>query len=123
MSKKKLTINDATKEELIQYFFTTDYFGGGYRIQTNKERFLIWLENKRTDALLTENETLTEAIDKALQMYIEYVKQANAEKDLAEKLKLFDKANRAYKRYESLNKKWDAINKKLDEHYDIGGKR
>lgn len=29
---KELTIQDATKDELIQYFFTPDGFGGGFRI-------------------------------------------------------------------------------------------
>lgn len=39
--KHKLKISDATKEELLQYFFGVEGFGGGYRIPEDKDRFLI----------------------------------------------------------------------------------
>ena len=55
--KHKYKITDATKQELIDYFFGFEGLGGGYRIPADKDRFLIWLERKRTDTLLDATET------------------------------------------------------------------
>lgn len=112
---KKLTLKDATKEELIQYFFTCDYFGGGYRIQADKERFLIWLQQKRTGELLDAQEASIDASQKALDEYISYIKQANNEQDIEKKLDLLEKANKAYNRYVKFNKRYDYIEDKLNE--------
>ena len=111
----RLTVEDATKEELIQYFFVPDHFGGGTRIGADKERFLIWLSKKRADTLLNAQEQTIEASQKALSEYIGYVKQANAEPDINRKLELFEKANEAYDRYERANKKYDALDKKVND--------
>lgn len=54
-----LTVNDATKDELIEYFFKPDYFGGGYRIPATQGKFLLWLQRKRSIELLTaQDETI-----------------------------------------------------------------
>lgn len=116
---KKLTLKDATKEELIQYFFTCDYFGGGYRIQADKERFLIWLQQKRTGELLDTQEASMDASQKALDEYIDYIRQANDEKDIEKKLDIFSKANEAYKRYEKFHKRSESIDKKLKDALDL----
>jgi len=116
---KKLTLKDATKEELIQYFFTCDYFGGGFRMQADKERFLIWLQHKRTGELLDAQENSMYASQKALDEYIDYIRQANAEKDIEKKLDIFNKANEAYKRYEMLYKRSESIDKKLNDALDL----
>ncbi len=116
---KKLTIQDATKDELIQYFFTCDYFGGGYRIQADKERFLIWLAEKRTGELLDAQEQSIDASQKALHEYIDYVKQATDAKDLNKKFALLAKANEAYERYEKANKQYDKLGKKIDEAFNL----
>lgn len=110
---KQYTLKDATKEELIQYFFTCDTFGGGYRIQADKERFLIWLARKRECELLDAQNKSIEAAQKALDEYISYVKQANNEQDKEKIIELLNKANEAYKRYEKFNKRWNSIEKKL----------
>lgn len=65
---KKLTLKDATKEELIQYFFSPECVGGGYRIQADKERFLIWLEQKRAGELMDAQEANYDASQKALKL-------------------------------------------------------
>lgn len=106
-------IEDATKEELIQYFFGVEGFGGGYRIHADKDRFLIWLERKRTDTLLNAQETATEASQKSLEKYIQYIKEANDEKDIENKLILFEKANAAFKKYEEYNRQYALLDKKI----------
>lgn len=37
----KYKITDATKDELIQYFFGVEGFGGGHRVPADKDRFLM----------------------------------------------------------------------------------
>ena len=113
MSKKKLTIEDATKAELIQYFFQPDGFGGGFRIPALKDRFLLWLKQKRDRELLDAQEATIDASQKALHEYVELVKQMNDEKDLDKKLAIAEKANEAYARYERSEKRYRAIDKKL----------
>lgn len=108
-----MTIYDATKEELIQYFFNP--LAGGVRLGASKERFLIWLQQKRDGELLDVMDQSAEASQKALHEYIDFVKQANNEKDIERKLELFERANEAYKRYEKLEKVYDKANKKLEK--------
>ena len=112
---KKLTINDATKEELIQYFFSSDYFGGGYRIPALKDKFLLWLTQKRGGELVTAQEASLDASQKALHEYVDYVRKFSDEKDLDKKLEWANKANTAYERYEKANKQYDKLGKKYDE--------
>ena len=101
---KELTIQDATKDELIQYFFTPDGFGGGFRIPAAKDSFLLWLKQKRDGELLDAIDTSIDASQKALHEYIELVKQMNDEKDIDRKLELAEKADKAYERYEKAEK-------------------
>ncbi len=110
---KKLTINDATKAELIEYFFNPDCFGGGYRIPAMQDKFLLWLQRKRNNELLTaQNETI-EASQKHLTEYINLVKQMNDERNLDRKLEIAERANKAYALYEKAEKKYNSIDKKL----------
>lgn len=101
---KELTIQDATKDELIQYFFTPDGFGGGFRIPAAKDSFLLWLKKKRDGELLDAIDTSIDASQKALHEYIELVKQMNDEKDIDRKLEIAEKADKAYERYEKAEK-------------------
>lgn len=112
---KGLKVTDATKEELIQYFFGVEGLGGGYRIPADEERFLIWLSDKRSNALLTAGEEAGEAARKALHEYIGYVKQMNDAENFDEKIRLIDKANKAYERYEKFNRQSDEAYKKADK--------
>ena len=108
-----MTIQDATKDELIQYFFNP--LAGGNRIPADKDKFLIWLKQKRDGELLDVMDQSAEASQKALHEYIDFVKQANNDKDIERKLELSEKANEAYKRYEKLEKVYDKANKKLEK--------
>lgn len=101
---KELTIQDATKDELIQYFFTPDGFGGGFRIPAAKDSFLLWLKQKRDGELLDAIDASIDASQKALHEYIELVKQMNNEKDIDRKLEIAEKADKAYERYEKAEK-------------------
>lgn len=110
---KELTIQDATKDELIQYFFTPDGFGGGFRIPAAKDSFLLWLKQKRDGELLDAIDTSIDASQKALHEYIELVHQMNDEKDIDKKLEIAEKANQAYERYEKAEKRQAKLEKKL----------
>ena len=112
---RKLTVNDATKEELIEYFFMCDTFGGGYRIPAMQDKFLLWLQKKRNGELLAAQEETIEASQKYLKSYIAYVKQMNDEPDLNKKLEIAERANKAYENYEKTEKKYRSIDKKLME--------
>lgn len=110
---KKLTVYDATKEELIQYFFQPDGFGGGYRIPAMKDKFIIWLQRKRNGDLLTAQEATIDASQKALHEYVDLVKKMNDEPDVERKLEIAEQANAAYKRYERAEKQYETLDKKI----------
>ena len=118
---KKLTIQDATKDELIQYFFTPSGFGGGNTIPCRQDNFLLWLKKKRDieasqkalHELLDAQEASIDESQKALHEYIDLVKQMNDEKDIEKKLAIAEKANKAYERYEKAEKRYRSIDKKL----------
>lgn len=113
---KELTIQDATKDELIQYFFTPDGFGGGFRIPAAKDSFLLWLKQKRDGELLDAIDTSIDASQKALHEYIELVKQMNDEKDIDRKLEIAEKADKAYKRYEKAEKAYERYEKEVKDN-------
>lgn len=113
MSKKNLTIADATKAELIQYFFQPDSFGGGFRIPAPKDKFLLWLKAKRDRELLDACDASADASSKALHEYVELITQWNEEKDLDKKRAISEKANEAYERFKKAEKRYMAIDKKL----------
>lgn len=112
---KELTIQDATKDELIQYFFTPDGFGGGFRIPAAKDSFLLLLKQKRDGELLDAIDTSIDASQKALHEYIELVKQMNDEKDIDRKLEIAEKADKAYERYEKAEKAARRLPTKIGE--------
>lgn len=114
---KKLTVYDATKEELIQYFFHP--IDGGFRIPSDVERFCIWLQKKRTQELIDmQNQTIDDS-QACLHEYIRLMKEANDIEDIYEKMKIFERACVAYKQYEKLNKNYEKIDKQISEQLSI----
>lgn len=116
--KKKLTLDDATKEELITYFFNP--ISGGFRLGCDKDRFLIWLQQKRTMELLDAQEASIDDSQKHLAEYVRLVKRANDTEDINEKLIIFDQANKAYGRYELAEKRCAKLGKKVDDYLGLG---
>lgn len=114
-----LKVSDATKEELIQYFFTEDTFGGGHRIRADKERFLLWLAKKRAGKLMEAQEAAMDTEQESLRKYIETLKAFNEEKDLDKKLQIAQKGNKYYEQYQRAVKQGEQLNKKLDKIYDF----
>ena len=114
-----LKVSDATKEELIQYFFTEDTFGGGHRLRADEDRFLLWLAKKRAVKLMEAQEAAMDTEQESLRKYIETIKALNEEKDIDKKLQLAETANKYYKQYESAGKQAEQIYKKLDTIYDF----
>jgi DNA-binding transcriptional regulator GbsR (MarR family) len=110
---KELTIQDATKDELIQYFFAPDGFEGGFRNPCSQDDFLLWLKLKRDSKLQDAIDENIDACQKALSEYIELVKQMNEEKDIKKKLEIAEKANKAYERFEKADNDKKKLEKKL----------
>lgn len=115
---KKLTIQDATKDELIEYFFNP--ISGGFLINADKQKFLLWLGHKRSKKLFEAIDASIDDSKKAFEEYFEWVKRANDEEDIETKIEYFEKANKAYERYENANKKYDSLNKKYDKEFKDG---
>lgn len=107
MGKDKLTIADATRDEIIEFCFNPMEPRGVLM----KQAFLEWLWKKRNDALFNSWETATEAAQKALHDWVEMNKRANDEPDIEKKIELFDKANRMYDRYIKLSEQADKVDK------------
>lgn len=120
--KKALSVCDATKEELIQYFFQPNCFGGGYRVPARKDDFLLWLRRKRDKQLLDAQDTAIEDSQRHLQEYIRLIKQANDATDLDGRLELLHRADKAYQRYELAEKHYRALDKELLESFGLEGK-
>lgn len=114
-----LKISDATKEELIQYFFTEETFGGGHRIRADKDRFLLWLAKKRAGKLMEAQNAAMDTEQESLRKYIDAVKAFNEEKDIDKKLQLAETANYYYEKYESAGKRAAQLDKKINKIYDL----
>ena len=110
---KELTIQDATKDELIQYFFAPDGFEGGFRNPCSQDDFLLWLKLKRNSDLLDAIDSIMDASLKAFREYIELIQQMNAEKDIDKKMEISGKAVKVYERYERAEKLKANLEKKL----------
>ena len=115
MSKKKLTIHDATKQELIEFLFLPAGMGGGFAIPVPQDSFILWLQKRRGKIYLDSADAAAGAADKALNSYIDFVRQANDEPDLDKKMDLLTKGNEAYEKYEKYSKEYDKLSKKADE--------
>ena len=116
---KKDRFADVTKDELIEYFFNP--LSGGFKLGADKERFFIWLERKRTGLLISAYESAADVSQKALSEYVDCLKQARGEPDADKKLEWFDKANRAWARYEAAEKQVRHASAKVDRALGIGG--
>lgn len=112
---KKLTVQDATKQELIEFMFAPAGMGGGFAIPIPKDKFILWLQKKRGKEFIDSAEEAAEASNKALKSYIDLVRQANDESGLDKKLALLAKGNEAYEKYEKYSKEYNTLSKKADE--------
>ena len=108
---KKYTMEDATKDDLIEYFFNS--ISGGFRIPAAEDQFLLWLQRKRSGILLESYETATEAAQKALQEYVRLVHEFIDEPDIDKKIALHEEADRQYERYQKFSKQGSDLNDEL----------
>lgn len=102
MSKEKrpLTIQDATKAELIEYFFSP--ISGGFRIGADQQKFLLWMENHRREKNYESYSEAQDAALKALSQYVKVLEQAEKEPDGMKRLDILAEADRYYRQYEKL---------------------
>ena len=120
--KKELSVCDATKEELIQYFFQPNCFGGGCRVPAREDDFLLWLRRKRDKQLLDAQDASIDDAQRHMQEYIRLINQAKDATNLDGRLEILDRANKAYQRYELAEKHYQALDKKLSESLSLEGK-
>ncbi len=98
--KKPLTIQDATKAELIEYFFSP--ISGGFRIGADRLKFLLWLENHRREKAFKSYSDVQDAASNCLEQHIKLIGKAKSETNSMERVDLLTEADRFYKRYEEL---------------------
>ena len=98
--KKPLTIQDATKAELIEYFFSP--ISGGFRIGADQQKFLLWLENRRREKKYKKYSDLQDAATESLDQYVELLERAKDEPDDMKRLTILTAADRYYRQYEKL---------------------
>jgi len=110
---KKLTINDATKDELIQYFFVPEGMGGGYKIPAPKDSFILWLENKRRGELYESSEVATKAFLKYMHESTDYMKKSLEAQDFEEKMRYIEMAEEAHKKSEAAWKQKEKLEGRL----------
>lgn len=113
MAKKPLTVEDATKEELLHFMFVPDAFGGGYRIPIPKDSFILWLENKRRGELYKSSEVATEAYLKYMHESTDYMKKSLEAQDFEEKMRYIDMAEEAHKKSEAAWKQKEKLEGRL----------
>lgn len=109
--KKPLTIQDATKAELIEYFFSP--ISGGFRIGADQLKFLLWLENHRREKAIKSYSDVQDAALKALDQSIELLEKAKAEPNEMKKFELATEAERLYKRYEELQAQANKLQERI----------
>lgn len=112
---KKLTVQDATKQELIEFMFKPAGMGGGFQIPVPQDSFILWLQKRRGKIYLNSADEAAEASRKALKSYIDFVRQANDEPDLDKKMALLAKGNEVYEKYEKYSKEYERLSKKAEE--------
>ena len=98
--KKPLTIQDATKAELIEYFFSP--ISGGFRIGVDRQSFLLWLERHRREKAFKRYSDAVDAATESLDQYLKLLKRAKEEPDDMKRLDILTAAGRYYKQYEKL---------------------
>ena len=103
--KKPLTIQDATKAELIEYFFSP--ISGGFRIGADRQKFLLWLENHRREKNYKKYSDVQDAATESLDQYVKLLERAKEEPDNAKRLDILTTAGRYYKQYEKLQAQAD----------------
>lgn len=117
MKTKNLTLQDVTKDELINYFFTPSGLGGGFDIPAQVDQFLVWVGRIRREKLNgAYNEATTSAIE-ALKKYVELTKQSLDEKDINKSLALMNKADKYYAIWEKAMKKGQKFEKQMEESW------
>lgn len=105
-------VDEATKEELILYFFAPE-FNGADHIRASKDRFINWVNHRRTESLLKVQGKLIEDSDTALKEYIRLLKEAGEEKDIDRKLAIYEEANKAYALYEKYEKDYRKVDDEI----------
>lgn len=103
--KKPLTIWDATKEELIIYFFNP--MSGGFQIGADQKKFLLWLENRRREMNFKIYSGVHDAAMNALDQSVKLLEQAKAETNEMKRTDILTAARRYYKQYEKLQAQAD----------------
>ena len=109
--KKPLTIQDATKAELIEYFFSP--ISGGFRICADQQKFLLWLENHRREKAFERYSNVQKAAMDYLDISVKQLEKAKEESDAMKRADLLAEAGRLYKKYEELKARADKFEERI----------
>lgn len=111
-------VNEATKEELLLYFFAPE-FNGANRLRADKDRFLLWVNARRSKSLLDAQSRVAEQGSDYFKEYIALIKEADEEKDLDRKLAIYEKANKAYELWDRNRKEYNRLEKEIVNNIGI----
>lgn len=117
---KGLKLTDATKSELLEYFFAP-ICEGREHLQYNEDRFLIWLNYKRNKEIIDEKSNLAEKSHDLLEEFIELSKQITLEDDSDVKMKLIKRSNKLWDEVQKLESKQKKLDKKDETDDKKGG--
>lgn len=115
---KAKTVYDATKEELIMYFFAPEFNDAGH-LRASTDRFINWVNWRRTEELQKVQDKVIEDSRTAFKEYLRLVQEANNEPDIDKKLALFEEANKAYKLYEKYEKDYWKLDDQIMKNLGI----
>lgn len=118
MKTKNLTISDATKEELLEYFFKPEGMGGGFTITAPQDKFLLWLKTRRAKECLDAMDKATNKGLVALKESVRLNKEAATETDVDKLISLSAKADELYRTFEKYDKEAQMYMKKADEVWE-----
>ena len=110
--KKANSVYDATKEELILYFFAPEFNGAGH-LRADQDRFINWVNRRRNEHLLKVQGKVIEDSQTAFKEYIRLLREAGDEKDIDKKIALYDEASKAFELYEKYNKEYDKLDDQI----------
>lgn len=106
--RKRLTLKECTKEELIAWLTSPRAFGAG-------EACLRFIEDRRFGMLSNSIDEAIEQSQVEIRKYIDYIKKANNESDLDKKIALLKEADRHYKLHEQYDRDYERLSKRQDE--------
>lgn len=111
-------VNEATKEELLIYFFAPELNGADH-LRASTDRFINWVNQRRNEHLLKVQDKVIEDSQTAFKEYIRLIKEANDEPNIDKKLALFEEANKAWALHEKYEKDYSKLDDQISKNLGL----